>query len=510
MIMQWLDLLSRKALLITLFVFGLLGAVRIGVWHYGQIRLIGQAASPDTYIFDTVEHYIKKGQIYPEITETTTIPPVYSPMLYISMALPTRLVASENRFLPARTFQIIMFGVALALLYSITERLIPFPYAGVWSVLLACTYTVSWVHSGALRADYPAVVCSLAAIRLLLSRRHTIMTFFMAGFFAGFELQFKLTMMTAAASGVAWLLWQKKWRPLLIFCAGLSLSSIVLYGYFLMAEPYMTSSITKVFGKPLWDIKGAIDIYKSILREPVVLIGLATLPFSLTRFPSRFLLLAISCFVSFSIAASTVVQVGAGEYYFLEAIYLLTIFATMGIFWLRARAKGPIGLFLCSLFLVNYVLPIFRQIPVMAYNSTKGVSVRNIESKKMEELMRGEKALPVTLSAATFASEVVLKDPGALGILEAQGTYAAEPVVKQIEAGLFDIVIVDKEEKIWRGFSLVPPRLRAAISGAYSPYGTLGDWLVLTPKERPLKPEMRAKLERLTKRCNGERECQKW
>ncbi|MGD0872362.1 MAG: hypothetical protein ABSB88_22660 [Bryobacteraceae bacterium] len=495
------------------WMFGLLcliGAARMVVFQSGQIRLLEEAAHADLYNLGTAQEFLKTGRIYPELANNA-LPSQYNPMLYCFIALPTRLFPTENRYLPARVLELLVFAGCLALLGSIARKLVPSRLAMPLTMVFALSYEALWPSPGTLRGDFPAIFCSLAAMRLLLARDRRLVI--AAGLLAGFETQFKVTMVTAAVSGFLWLAWRRDWRALAQFSAGALVTSAGIYGIFYVREPHMVDHFRMAFGTPLVDVKGAIEILKSVLREPVFLLSLAMLPVALLRWPGRFLLPAIYFVVSFAIASATVVQIGASTNYFYEAMFAV---APLGFFgWLHLRWKtAPVAALFAGLLLFTvYVLPAARALPGVVKGATSGVSKRNRDGIALRGALQGKHVLSMVLNAANFAPEVVLTEPWLLAVLDRVKVMSSVPMAKRVEGREFDLVIVPVEAANWRGLPVITPAIRAAIQDSYQPHCRLGPWLFLLPKGAPRDEEFAAHLDgigvvRVT--CPADRECASW
>ena len=488
----------------------LLGAVRMVVFQSGQIRLHEEAGNGDLYNLVSVRQFLKTGQIYPPLSPDD-LPTQYSPMLYCLIALPMRLFPADNPYLPGRVFELLIFAGCIALLGSIARKLIPSRWAAVVTILFAICYDTLWPWPGLLRGDFPAIFCSLAAMRLLLARdRRWVIA---AGLLAGFETQFKLTMVTAAASGFLWLAWRRDWKALAQFTAAALVTSAGIYGVFLLLEPHMVEHLRKAFGTPVPDVRGAIEMLKYALREPVFLLSLAALPLALVRWPKRFLLPAIYFVISFAIAAATVVQIGGGENYFYEAMFSIAPLAFLGWLYLRSKTVPVTALFTSLLLFTLYVMPAASALPGIVKGATVGVAQRNRAGVALRAALKGKHVLSMVANAANFAPEVVLSEPGLVSVLERAHQIDSTFMAKRVESREFDLVIVPAEAAYWRRMPIITPTIRAAIRASYEPYCRFGPWLMMLPEGRAKDEQLTGRLDgigavRLS--CPGDTECSSW
>src|SRR5579863_4928191 len=173
----------------AILLFCVLSALRLAIEIGGGLPSLKEIGYGDNFIFHTVDQYLKTGQIYPDIRNHDQIPALYSPFLYIMLALPMRVGHWANTYVGPRLMVLAWFLICLGLVASISRKLTNSPW--IVSVLLACSF---WVFQGwiiQLRADFMSIGFALLAIRLLLEDRPW--SYALAGAAAGFAMQFKVS-----------------------------------------------------------------------------------------------------------------------------------------------------------------------------------------------------------------------------------------------------------------------------------------------------------------------------
>ena len=168
-----------------------------------------------------------RGRFYRDPALPPYLPAQYSPLIYVLLSLPGRMVALDNPFVGPRALVGAAFVGCVALAFSITRRLMPVPAAGGWALALMASISTMWQWPLQIRADFPAVCCSLAAIRLLLSRSPGAVVW--AGMAAGLAAQFKVTFVAAGVAGMVWLAAGRDWRRFWVFTLAGAATSVGLY-----------------------------------------------------------------------------------------------------------------------------------------------------------------------------------------------------------------------------------------------------------------------------------------
>jgi len=180
-----------------------------------KFPLLGDAGYPDSYILFDIQHFQRTGVIYRDLSQPPSLPSLYSPMLYVLLALPGLLLPTENPFVGPRVIVFAAYLLCVVVTASIAHAIIPLRSTWLWGILLGSSITcmIFWILQ--LRSDFLGILFELLAIRLLLRRSRWATL--IAGVCAGLALQFKITMIAALAAGILWLFLKGNWHLLLLF-----------------------------------------------------------------------------------------------------------------------------------------------------------------------------------------------------------------------------------------------------------------------------------------------------
>jgi hypothetical protein len=396
-------------------------------------------------------------------------------MLYVLYSLPGRYLTVENPFIGPRLIAILTFCLCIAIVVSITRALVGLRRGWIWAIMLAGSITCmhGWVLQ--IRGDFPAILFSLAAVRLLLLGSPRAVVF--AGILAGFATLFKFTMVAALAAGAIWLLVRRSWANLARFAITGCLASAGLYLLWSVREPRMVAQILSLrIG--VVDVRGAIAILQTVLTEPTVLLAIAAIPPSVQRISSRWGLLILFAVISFTVATVTDLHPGGNINYFYEALFATVPAAVLGIsrLLLWNRHHAAVGLLITLVFLGQFAYPtcdyLYRW---MSRGGWHQVSAANRRFRHMEQLLRGQHIF-------STVERLALLDP-APALVSAFNFWAINPtaIYDRLRRSEFDIVLTRTPAATWRGIDHVQPGLRNAISRTYTPYCTLDGILVQLP-----------------------------
>ena len=169
--------------------------------------------------------------------------------------------------------------------------------------------------------------------------------------------QFKFTYISAIIAGLLWLAMERRWKNAAEFSGAAMVASIGIYGIFLQREPQMLAQMF-VFRHTITDYRALFGtIGSDLLREPVFLLGAATLPLVALRGWRRWWLLAGYLAISLTLSAALDLHAGGNINYFFEALFILVPLASFGALQLSRCRFGTGPLFLAGLLLFTMALP---------------------------------------------------------------------------------------------------------------------------------------------------------
>jgi hypothetical protein len=471
----------RLAAWATVGVF-LVESILLLVLNISQLPLLDDIAYGDSYVLYDVLHFQRTGVIYRDLSQPPYLPAEYSPMLYATLALPGRVVAFANPFIGPRLLVLAAFLGCIAIVASLTQTLVRRRYAGLWAVLLACSVTAMWGWVLQIRTDFFGIACSLLTIRLLLSRQRWSATW--AGICAGLALQFKISFVAAAVTGVLWLLARFRWRDLALFVSAALVSSVGLYLLWALREPRMLWQIT-AFAPGIADLGGGLGLLRDACGEAVVLLALVGIAKSSgDTVPPDFGLVLLFVVTAMMFGTLSDVQAGGNVNYYFDALFALVPFAVIGgIFLMSGMATRPVlTLFVTVYFAVVFVMPLVSDLAHDLSQRRVSVQARNAMVSDVQRVLMGRRVFSTVQRVAVMEPAPPLMEPYLLTYLHRLGKVDPTPIVKGVYDGAYDVVVTAATRQEWRGVEHIDPEVRTAITSSYTPTCTVGRWLFHAPK----------------------------
>jgi len=462
----------------ALLLFGLSSVLLLLIRVAADFPRLGEAGYPDSYILYDTEHFRRTGVIHRDPATPPYPPAQYSPLVYVLLSVPGRILETANPFLGPRVVILLAFAACVVATASIARALIPVRGAGAWGLLLASTIGTmpQWVLQ--LRGDFPGAAFGLLSVRLLLANGRWAAL--LAGVAAGLAFQFKITFLAALVAGGLWLLALRRWRDLVQFAVAGLLFALGPYLYFQLREPQTLARILSL-NSIVRDYRGMVLLALLSAREPVCLLALAALPLVRWRGRSRWWLLFLFAAVSLAVALVTVVQAGGNSNYFFEGLFALTPLAVLGALRLAGGrwCRGPVGLLGAALLVWFFVVPRLESARWLLATSP---GHRLAERRPIEMLrlaLPGHRVLSTVPRVSILTDEPVITDPFAMAYMQRLGKFDTGPLLRRVRRQDFEAVVTLAASGDYRGVPTVPPDLLAAIAEAYQPFCAPGPSFVV-------------------------------
>jgi len=464
-----------------------------------KFPLLGDAGYPDSYILYDIQHFQRTGVIYRDLSQPPSQPSLYSPMLYVLLALPGSLLPIENPFVGPRMIVFAAYLLCVVLTASIAHAIIPLRSTWLWGILLGSSITcmIFWILQ--LRSDFLGILFELLAIRLLMRRSRWAAL--IAGVCAGVALQFKITMIAALAAGILWLFLKRNWRLLLLFLLGGVATFGGLYFSFSLREPRMIAQMTTL-RTTIPEYRDLIHHIARILREPVSLLAVAALPV-IGRYPlrpwRRWKLLLLFSAISFCIAAATDMQAGGNVNYFYEFLFSATPLAVLSVFHLKADTRTKVGnILLAGLIGFYVVLPIVQDWRDLSERlSPSYIRIANQRMSLLREAFQGRHIFTTEPYVALFDPQPAMIEPFLFSYLQRTGKIDPTPVMSSLQQEEFEAVVTPSGVRSYRGIEHISPRLRHAIVTAYTPHCKFDGLLVHLPRDTAHSGGLSTKLQEI-------------
>jgi hypothetical protein len=442
----------------------------------------------DAYILDSVETFRGTGILYPAFGPDHLLPAIYSPLMYGALALAQIVAPSENPYFGPRLLELIWFFACAAAAGLLATQLVPGKKVFVGGTLLTLSLWMitPWVMQ--LRADFPAICCSLLTLYFLLSGKPRDVMW--AGVCAGFAMQFKLTFVAALAAGGLWLILHRRWSDLLRFWLPAAICSPGLYAVAWWREPRMLQNILamrQIIPHP----PGVWAFASWMFLEPVFCLAMIALLFLLPSIvkgrKSRWQLLVLFFVFSLGLNMFAVLQAGGGMNYFYETMIASTPFALLTLVERQTKPWRGVRL-LPALVLLILGTPYFAYSTAHMGHLDVTVAQRNWDYEHLRTALEGANVFSSIPDIARLRPERPVMDPLLLNYLSITGTADLSGLAARIERREFDVVVTSPGDNAWRGVSHLAKALRLAILDAYQPRCFLGRNVYLFPKTQETAP----------------------
>ena len=466
---------TARGLVVVLALLSVL-AVRATVLFFPLRAEVGYG---DSYILYDVQAFQRTGQIYRDLALPPYLPAQYSPLIYVLLSLPGRMVALDNPFVGPRALVGAAFVGCVALAFSISRRLMPVPAAGGWTLALMASISTMWQWPLQIRADFPAVCCSLAAIRLLLSRSPGAVVW--AGIAAGLAAQFKVTFVAAGVAGMVWLAAGRDWRRLWAFTLAGAATSVGLYAALAMREPRMLAQMLAL-SPGVRDVEGAFYLLGGFLSLPAFVLAVVGLLTFSSRINRSWRLVIGFCAVAIGVGALTSLQAGANSNYYFEGLFAALPLSVRGLVRLPRLSARRAFAGLALLCLATIGGAPLRAIELLG--ATIGPTVaqeRDAHASLLAPILAPRHTLATVPWVALLDPHPTLMEPYMLSYLGQLGKTNLTPVPSELRARAFDAVFTASTAQTWRGVPHINTELRTAIAEAYAPYCVLGTVLAHLP-----------------------------
>jgi hypothetical protein len=225
---------------------------------------------------------------------------------------------------------------------------------------------------------------------------------------------------------------------------------------------------------PVLEYRQALGILWEAVSQPVA-------PFAVIggflalwkRAPERLLFL-IYCVVAWLVAIVTIPQVGSDINYFLEPLLASAVLAGPGLRELQRSANRTPILVTTMLFLLllRAFVPTVRQelrYLRMSYANVSDYQGRRTKWQSFVSIVSGRRLLSTLPDVTVLSMTPEIPDPYLNSVLELRGQWNSGPVVAQINAGMYDLIVVwgGPEAFTYRGVWLWDDEMWGALKRTY-------------------------------------------
>ena len=406
---------------------------------------------PDSATLLRIEQVIRSGYIYPDSDRPPYLVTIYGPLTYVLLTVPYRLAQAAGITPQVLVRLVIVCALCLCvlLIFLISRRLYSSrPIAWLCALFAVSAHPLaSWTTQ--IRGDFLALALSLLSVYwfLLTNARSQAIG---AAICAGIALLVKPTFFSVPIAIVSWLLYQRRYKEAVLWATGVALTVVGGYAIVWWREPLMLKHIAAL-RHPVLEFPGALSILWNAASQPVVpLAAIGGFLALWKRAPERLLFL-IYCIVAWLVASLTIPQVGGNINYFWEPLVASAVLDGPGLCELQRKANLTPILVTAMLFvlLLQEFVPMLRQELEYLRSSYANVSNYQVRKTKWESFVStvsGRRLLSTLPDVTVHSMTPEIPDPYLNSVLELRGRWNSGPVVTQINARMYDLIVIRKGE----------------------------------------------------------------
>jgi hypothetical protein len=434
---------------------------------------------PDSATLFKIGEVIHSHRIYPDFSRPPYSPTIYGPLTYVLLAIPYRLaqVAGITPQVLVRLGIVGALCLCVLLVFLISRRLNSSSRPTAWLCALFAVSALpmaSWTTQ--IRGDFLALAFSFLSVYLFLftnGRPREIG----AAICAGIAPLVKQTFLAVPIAIIGWLVYTRRYKEALFWATGFTLTVVGGYAIVWWHEPLILKHIAAL-RHPVLEYRYALVILWHAVAQPVVPFAAIGCFLALRKRAPEKILFLIYCVVAWLVAILTIPQVGGNINYFWEPLLASAVLAGPGLceFQRRASRTSLLATAMLIFLLLRSSLPMLRQeldYLRVCYTYVSDYQVRKTKWESFLAAVAGRRLLS-TIPEVTFQSVTPeIPDPYLNSTLELRGQWNSGPVVAQINAAMFDLIVIRKGQAesspvwIYRGVGSWSDQMWGALRKTY-------------------------------------------
>jgi hypothetical protein len=330
-----------------------------------------------------------------------------------------------------------------------------------------------------IRGDFLALAFSLLGIYVFLltnGRPQQIG----AAVCSGIAFLIKQTFLAVPIALITWLIYYRRYKEAIFFAAGFISTVVSGYGFAWWREPLVLKHIAAL-GNPVLEYRRALDLIGDAVSQPVVPFAAIGALFALRKITPENLLFVIYCVVAWLVAILTIPQVGGNINYFWEPFFASAVLAGPGLCQLKRKVNHAPILITTLLFVLLLSLPVLRW--NLGYVRQSYALLRHEQWRQTRKAkwvsfvstISGRRLLSTMPDVTSYSLTPEIPDPVLNSVLELRGRWNSHPVAAQIDAGAYDLIIVEPGDRArandesgnYRGIKIWSDEMWAALARAY-------------------------------------------
>jgi len=461
-------------------------------------RLHGNTTYPESAIVQNALLAAQDGHLYRPLTAPPYTPAAYGPFYYGVLAAIARVGSLDHQGLleAGRLVSFAGFSGILALLYFWARRFGLSPlHASIGAAFYAALQDTAPLNVS-VRPDMPALCLILCGFYLSTKETLTDRTVLLASLCFATALSVKQSFVAAPTAVMLFLLFQKRYRwAAMLMATGIAWMAVCFLVPILSGDPVFSNLAS--LRHTVMDAMGELEIvlyelfYPSI-HAPLLACGCLGVLWIWKKSGAKIILAYLALAACFGVLAGA--HVGASLNSYLEFWTVVTLLAAFGVRWICDKGGVPA---LCVL---------AAALTVCAANPATGLNVVNTQAiHEMPDLTRitnvvaGRNVLADDPYLAAQSANPIMLDMFVNSVMEQNGVWDAKPVVDQITAQKFEVVLITVQNRfirVYRGIPFLSASIHGAITSHYAVRCHLvkapgyTEFAVLTPNDKPMSAEL--------------------
>jgi hypothetical protein len=434
---------------------------------------------PDSSDLLRISEVVHTGHIYSDGDRPPYLVTLYGPLTYVLLSLPYRL-AQAFGIAPQVLVRLGVVGavcLCVWLVYLISRRLHSSRSMAWLCVLFAVSALPMADWTTQIRSDFLGLAVSLVSVYWFLVKNGRPQTIG-AAICAGLAPLFKQTFLAAPIAVVAWLIYRRRYKEAALWTVTVALTASAGYAIEGWREPLLFKTIA-VLRHAILEYPHALAILLEALCQPVVPFAIIGAFFAVTkRAPDRLLLL-FYCVAAWLMAILIDPQAGGSINYFWEPLIASAVLAGPGLYELQNNANrttAPVKAMLFVLLLWAFVPMLWQQ---LAYLTLCRTNISQYHERKARwesfaSTVSGRRLLSTSSDVALLSSSPEIPDPFLNGTLELRGGWNSAPIAAQIDAGVYDLIVIkageaENHQDDYRGIRKWSAGMWGALQKTYGP-----------------------------------------
>jgi len=346
----------------------------------------------------------------------------------------------------------------------------------------------SWTTQ--IRGDFLALVLSLFSLYWFLvtnGRPRGIG----AAICAGIALLVKQTFVAVPLAIVSWLIYRRRYKEAFLWSTSLALTVLGGYAIAWWREPLMLKHIAAL-RHPILHYGQALMILGNAVSQPVVPLAVIGGFLALWKRTPERLLFLIYCIVAWLVASLTIPQVGGAINYFWEPLLASAVLAGAGLCELQRKANRTPILVIAMLFVLllrAFVPMLWGELTYLrkSYANVADYQVRKTHWESFVSTVSGRRLLSTYPDVTVLSMNPEIPDPFLNSTLELRGLWNSGPLVGEINAGAYDLIVIAKGEAEapknygYRGIRNWDDRMWLTLKRTYAPACVFQDMEIWLP-----------------------------